>query len=38
MLRRSHAVDFCKSNLDKKFWILRKLGRHLVQCPEVIPL
>jgi hypothetical protein len=31
------AVDFCESNLDKNFWILRKLGPHLVLCPEVIP-
>jgi hypothetical protein len=24
------AIDFCKSNLDKNFWILRELGRYLV--------
>jgi hypothetical protein len=23
-------VDFSKSNLDKNFWILRELGKHLV--------
>jgi hypothetical protein len=27
--RVDHA-DFCKSNLDKSFWILRELGRGLV--------
>jgi hypothetical protein len=43
-------VHFCKSNLDKNFWILRELGRHLVlvdhwvglpefgRCPEEIPI
>ena len=40
-------VHFCKSNLDKNFWILRELGRHLVlvdhgvpdlsRCPEGVP-
>jgi hypothetical protein len=28
--RRVDAADFCKSNLDKNFWILRELGRHVV--------
>jgi hypothetical protein len=23
-------ADFCKSNLDKNFWMLRELGRHVV--------
>ena len=43
-------ADFCKSNLDKNFWILRELGRELVlvdhgaglpdfgRCPEEIPI
>jgi hypothetical protein len=43
-------ADFCKSNLDKNFWILRELGRHVVlveqganlpdfgRCPEEIPI
>jgi hypothetical protein len=47
--RVDHA-DFCKSNLDKSFWILRELGRELVlvdhgaglpdfsQFPEGIPI
>lgn len=24
------AVDYCKSNLDKHFWVLRELGGQLV--------
>lgn len=24
------AADFSKSNLDKNFWVLRELGRHVV--------
>ena len=44
------AADFCKSSLDKNFWILRELGRHVVlvehgadlpdfgRCPEEIPI
>jgi hypothetical protein len=43
-------ADRCKSNLDKNFWILRELGRHVVlveqganlpdfgRCPEEIPI
>lgn len=43
-------ADLCKSNLDKNFWILRELGRHVVlveqgadlpdfgRCPEEIPI
>ena len=43
-------ADFCKSNLDKNFWMLRELGRHVVlveqganlpdfgRCPEEIPI
>ena len=41
-------ADFCKSNLDKNFWMLRELGRHVIlvehgadlpdfgRCPEGI--
>ena len=41
-------VHFCKSNLDKNFWMLRELGRHVIlvehgadlpdfgRCPEGI--
>jgi hypothetical protein len=44
------SVDVRKSNLDKNFWILRDLGRHLVlvdrwvalpefsRCPEEVPI
>jgi hypothetical protein len=28
-IRVDHA-DFCKSKLDKNFWILRELGRELI--------